>query len=58
MRRVIFDPELIWIILRNGVPYEERGPTVCEKAKRVRTSRMIRTPSHFGSAKQLRDGRK
>jgi len=34
---------LIWIILHNRVRYEERGPTVCEKAKRVRTSRMIRT---------------
>src|SRR5882757_7306496 len=35
--------ELIWIILHNGVRYEERGPSVCEKAKRVRTSRMICT---------------
>lgn len=34
---------LIWIILHNGVRYEERGPTVCERAKRARTSRMIRT---------------
>ena len=34
---------LIWIILHNGVRYEERGPTVQEKAKRARTSRMIRT---------------
>jgi hypothetical protein len=35
---------LIWIILHNGVRYEERGPSVCEKAKRARTSRMIRSP--------------
>jgi transposase len=32
---------LLWIILHNGVCYEERGPSVCEKAKRARTSRMI-----------------
>ncbi len=35
--------QLIWIILHNGVRYEERGPTVCERTKRARTSRMIRT---------------
>jgi transposase len=35
--------ELIWIILHKGVRYEERGPSVCENAKRARTSRMIRT---------------
>src|SRR5499425_179104 len=40
--------QLIWIILHNGVRYEERGPTVCEKAKRVRTSRMIRTLRTLG----------
>jgi transposase len=40
--------ELIWIILHNGVRYEERGPSVCEKAKRVRTSRMIRTLRTLG----------
>ena len=39
---------LIWIILHNGVHYEERGPTVCEKAKRARTSRMIRTLRNLG----------
>src|SRR6516225_2501332 len=26
--------QLIWIILHNGVRYEERGPSVCEKARR------------------------
>ena len=35
--------QLIWIILHTSARYEERGPTVCEKAKRARTSRMIRT---------------
>ncbi len=35
--------QLIWIILHKAVRYEERGPSVCEKAKRLRTSRMIRT---------------
>jgi hypothetical protein len=34
--------QLIWIILRNGVRYEERGPAVSEKSRRARTSRMIR----------------
>lgn len=40
--------ELIWIILHKGVRYEERGPSVCEKAKRARTSRMIRTLRALG----------
>jgi transposase len=40
--------ELIWIILHNGVRYEERGPSVSEKAKRARTSRMIRTLRMLG----------
>jgi transposase len=40
--------QLIWIILHNGVRYEERGPTVCERAKRARTSRMIRTLRGLG----------
>jgi transposase len=39
---------LIWIILHNGVRYEERGPSVCEKAKRIRTARMIRTLRTLG----------
>jgi transposase len=40
--------QLIWIILHKGVRYEERGPSVCEKAKRLRTSRMIRTLRSLG----------
>ena len=40
--------QLIWIILHNRVRYEERGPSVSEKAKRIRTSRMIRTLRNLG----------
>ena len=34
---------LIWIILHNGVRYEERGPAVREISRQRRTARMIRT---------------
>ena len=34
--------KLIWIILHNGVRYEERGAAVSEKSRRLRTARMIR----------------
>jgi transposase len=40
--------QLIWIILHKRVRYEERGPAVCEKARRARTSRMIRTLRTLG----------
>jgi transposase len=40
--------QLIWIILHNGVRYEERGPVVREKSKRARTLRMIRTLRTLG----------
>jgi transposase len=40
--------KLIWIILHHGVRYEERGPAVCEKSKRLRTMRMIRTLRTLG----------
>ena len=40
--------QLIWIILHNGVRYEERGPAVSEKSRRVRTQRMIRTLRSLG----------
>jgi hypothetical protein len=33
---------LIWIILRRGLRYEERGQAACERLKRTRTARMIR----------------
>ena len=39
---------LIWILLHTGVPYEERGPAVCQKSKRARTLRMIRTLRNLG----------
>jgi len=40
--------QLIWIILHKGVRYQERGPAVSEKSKRLRTSRMIRTLRNLG----------
>ena len=40
--------QLIWLILHNGVRYEERGPAVSENSKRLRTRRMIRTLRNFG----------
>ena len=40
--------QLIWFILHNGVRYEERGPAVSEKSKRLRTTRMIRTLRNLG----------
>jgi transposase len=33
---------LIWIILHNGVHYEERGPAVSEQSKQRHTAKMIR----------------
>ena len=33
---------LIWIILHNGVRYEERGPAVSEQSKQRHTAKMIR----------------
>jgi hypothetical protein len=34
--------KLIWLILNKGISYEERGPTVSERSRRVHTARMIR----------------
>ena len=39
---------LLWLILRKGVRYEERGPTVSAKSKRTRTARMIRELKKLG----------
>jgi transposase len=39
---------LIWIILHRGVRYEERGPAVRERSRRVRTARMIRQLRSLG----------
>ena len=40
--------QLIWILLHRGARYEERGPSVSEKAKRAHTTRMIRTLRTLG----------
>ena len=40
--------QLIWILLHRKVRYEERGPAVTERSKRVRTLRMIRTLRTLG----------
>lgn len=34
--------QLIWILLHRKVRYEERGPAVRERSKRIRTARMVR----------------
>jgi transposase len=39
---------LIWLILHQGVYYEERGPAVSQKSKRARTARMIRQLRSLG----------
>lgn len=39
---------LIWIILHQGVHYEERGPAVNAKSRRRRTNRMIRELRSLG----------
>ena len=39
---------LLWLILRKGVRYEERGPAVSAKSKRTRTARMIKELRNLG----------
>lgn len=39
---------LLWLILHQGVRYEERRPAVSAKAKRTRTARMIRDLRKLG----------
>jgi transposase len=39
---------LLWLILHQGVHYEERGPAVSAKSKRTRTARMIRELKKLG----------
>ena len=39
---------LIWLILHQGVRYEERGPAVSQKSKQARTARMIRQLRSLG----------
>jgi transposase len=40
--------QLIWMILHQGVRYEERGPAVRERSRRVHTLRMIRKLRNLG----------
>jgi len=39
---------LIWLILHQGVRYEERGPAVTQQSKQARTARMIRQLQTLG----------
>jgi transposase len=39
---------LLWLILHDGVRYEERGPAVSAKSKRTRAARMIRELKKLG----------
>ena len=39
---------LIWLILHQGVRYEERGPAVTKQSKQARTARMIRQLRRLG----------
>src|ERR1700746_1232699 len=39
---------LIWLILHQGVRYEERGPVVTNQSKKKRTARMIRQLRSLG----------
>src|SRR5215813_2562172 len=44
---------LIWMILHQGVRYQERGPAVHERSKRARTARMIRELRSLGYCVEL-----
>jgi hypothetical protein len=39
---------LIWLILHQGIPYDERGPAVTKQSKYQRTLRMIRQLQSLG----------
>jgi transposase len=39
---------LIWLILHQGVRYEERGPAVSQESKKARTTRMLRQLRSLG----------
>ena len=45
---------LIWMILHQGIRYEERGPAVSERSRRIRTSRMIHILRRQGYQVELR----
>jgi transposase len=44
---------LIWLILHQGVRYEERGPAVSKKSRQARTARMIRQLRTLGYRVEL-----
>jgi len=44
---------LIWLILHQGVRYEERGPAVTKKSRQARTARMIRQLRTLGYRVEL-----
>src|SRR5580700_6511711 len=44
---------LIWLILHQGVRYEERGPAVTTRSKQKRTARMIRQLRNLGYRVEL-----
>src|SRR5262249_19575709 len=44
---------LIWMILHQGVRYQEHGPAVHERSKRARTARMIRELRSLGYCVEL-----
>src|SRR6202030_1490181 len=44
---------LIWLILHQGVRYEERGPAVTKKSRQARTARMIRQLRKLGYRVEL-----
>jgi transposase len=46
---------LIWLILHQGVRYEERGPAVTKRSKQRRTARMIRQLRSLGYRIELPD---
>ena len=46
---------LIWLILHQGVRYEERGPTVTKQSRQTRPARMIRQLRKLGYRVELTD---
>jgi transposase len=44
---------LIWIILHRRVHYEERGPAVSQKARRIRTTKMVKELRNLGYRVEL-----
>ena len=44
---------LIWMILHQGIRYEERGPAVSQKAKQIRTTKMIKELRKLGYRVEL-----